>query len=62
MFSVMRYICQIKILPEKIIQGVIDRLENSKNQRKIGFFSFEQGFEFLVLEMTLKNFPIRYFQ
>jgi hypothetical protein len=55
MFSVMRYICQIKILAEKIIQGVIDRLENSKNQRKIGFLSFEQGFEFFGARNLTRN-------
>ena len=30
-------------------------LENSKNQRKIGFLSFEQGFEFFANRILTQN-------
>jgi hypothetical protein len=49
MFSVLKYIGQKENLAEKNNLGVIDRLENSKNQRKTGFLSFGQGCEFLRL-------------
>jgi hypothetical protein len=35
MFSILKYICWKEILAEKIILGVLERLENSKNTRKI---------------------------
>jgi hypothetical protein len=34
-FSILKYICQKEILAEKIILGVLEGLENSKNTRKI---------------------------
>jgi len=35
MFSIVKYICRKEILAKKIILGVLERLENSKNTRKI---------------------------
>ena len=40
MFSMLNYICQNEILTKKNFLGVLDRLENSKNARKIGVLSF----------------------
>jgi hypothetical protein len=54
---VMKYIGQIKILAGKNIQGVLDRLENSKNQRKIGFLSFGSDFVFFEARNLTRNDP-----
>jgi hypothetical protein len=49
----LKYIGQKKFWPKKFFYRVLDRLENSKNQRKIEFLSFGQGFEFFApLELT----------
>jgi hypothetical protein len=39
MFSILKYICQ-----KKIILGVLERLENSKNTRKIDGIELRNGF------------------
>ena len=55
MFSILEYIGQIEILAEKNYLGCFRRLENSNNQRKIGFLSFRQEFQFLGNRILTRN-------